>query len=266
MKIKREIAMVNSVPLRMWAFSRFRNLYAFASSWLSRLRWVTAARRAAKFANAQVNDGWELVDLHYHTWVRRDVASRRRGFELALGKLGGKPATIVETGTSAWGVDSTRLFDAYVRIFGGQFQSVDLREEPSRRLAGQVSSRTKFSVGDSVEALRNLPDTFDQVDLVYLDSLDVDWSFPGPSASHCLQEWMAVAPHLRSGSLVLIDDTPKTLEDIPNFDPNVKRAAERHLLGTGRLPGKGELVLLALNQVPRAQIIHHRYSLLLEIV
>ena len=64
-----------------------------------------------------------------------------------------KTATDVETGTSAWGTDSTRLWDNYVTHYGGSFHSVDIRSEPARRLKGQVGKRTRLVTSDSVNFL-----------------------------------------------------------------------------------------------------------------
>ena len=89
---------------------------------------------------------------------RFDQQCTAPGFRLALRLLAGRPARIVETGTSAWGVDSTLLFDSYVRHFGGRFDSVDLRALPSDRLRPVVGPATHLHVGDSVEFLSGLAD------------------------------------------------------------------------------------------------------------
>jgi hypothetical protein len=44
------------------------------------------------------------------------------------------------------------------------------------------------------------------IDLLYLDSYDVDWNDPHPSALHHLMELCAAMPGLQSGSLVVVDD------------------------------------------------------------
>ena len=58
--------------------------------------------------------------------------------------LGGRPQTILETGMSAWGTDSTRLFDSYVRSFGGHLWSVDIEPEHVRRLTSRVGGRRRW--------------------------------------------------------------------------------------------------------------------------
>ena len=42
-----------------------------------------------------------------------------KSMQEAISALCGRPSWIVETGSSAWGTDSSRLFDSYVATFGG---------------------------------------------------------------------------------------------------------------------------------------------------
>jgi hypothetical protein len=140
----------------------------------------------------------------------------RNGLEIALGELRNNPALIVETGTSAWGCDSTRLWASYIKSFGGQLYSVDIRDEPRRKL-GRLGSNVVLSVGDSVEFLQNFSkSTKEKIDLLYLDSFDVDWNEPMASAVHGFKEFECSLPSLKSGSIVIIDDTPNTIKWIPH--------------------------------------------------
>jgi hypothetical protein len=43
-------------------------------------------------------------------------------------------------------------------------------------------------------------------DFVYLDSYDIDWSKPHPSAMHHIKELIAVRPMLQEGTLIVVDD------------------------------------------------------------
>jgi hypothetical protein len=45
----------------------------------------------------------------------------------AIHLLGQSPSVILETGMSAWGTNSSLLFDDYVCCFGGEFFTVDIR-------------------------------------------------------------------------------------------------------------------------------------------
>lgn len=60
---------------------------------------------------------------------------------MALEHLIGRPSVIVEIGSSAWGTNSSLLFDSYVNSFGGIFQSVDLRVQPMLSLQKSVQKK-----------------------------------------------------------------------------------------------------------------------------
>ena len=68
-------------------------------------------------------------------------------FIRTLSEFGHLPLQVVETGTSAWGADSTRLWDEYVRIAGGLVLTVDIRPDPSLLLQNKVSKSTESFVG-----------------------------------------------------------------------------------------------------------------------
>lgn len=132
----------------------------------------------------------------------------KKVFEIVLKNFNGAPLSIIETGTSAWGADSTRLWDEYVRYSGGQVRSVDLRREPSLQLKGKLSKGTELAIGDSVEFLRGLFENNEHVDFIYLDSYDVDWKNPEPAELHGEAEFKIAMKLVRVGGIILIDDTP----------------------------------------------------------
>lgn len=178
-------------------------------------------------------------------------------------RLGGAPATILETGSSAWGTNSTALWDAYVQTAGGRVWSVDIRRQPSRILVDGVSPQTTLTCDDSVTFLRRWARRHPQevVNLVYLDSWDVSFRSPMPAAIHCLHEFLAIESHLRDGSLLLIDDSPGASEWVPDeFRDQALAFHARH----GIFPGKGMLVDLLLQLRPNVRKIHHRYQVLYE--
>jgi cephalosporin hydroxylase len=155
-----------------------------------------------------------------------------------------KPAVIVETGTSAWGTDSTRLWSSYVKSFGGKFFSVDIRSEP-RETLGDLGPLSLLFVDDSVNFLNNFNQYCkSKIDLVYLDSFDIDWENPIPAMQHGLKEFESVEKYLKIGSVVVIDDTP------------INQSA-----------GKGALVLTKIKLQPdKYRIIYHNYNLVFEIL
>ena len=98
---------------------------------------------------------------------------------------------------------STLLFDDFVRHQGGEVYSCELKREHCETAAKHVSEAVSFIVGDAVRSLLAIPKS---ADLLYLDSFDLDWLNPHPSALHHLQEMASASRVLQAGSLVLIDD------------------------------------------------------------
>jgi len=186
---------------------------------------------------------------------------------LALRELHGKPSVIVETGSSAWGTNSSMLFDLYVANFGGSFNSVDLRAEPSLTLSRKCSNRSRFWRGDSVNWLNGLSSVgIPAPDLVYLDSWDVNPVRPIESAIHGLAEFLQLLPFLRKGSLVLIDDTPCNHEVALkvqgcHFASEWLESSRKYLFN----PGKGALVKQYIESNSIGSILAHEYQLLIRI-
>jgi hypothetical protein len=148
--------------------------------------------KTIRYQRISVLDPQDIVTNHFKFWSSLDHPNRK-AFSIVIEELNGAPANIVETGTSAWGTDSTRLWDNYVNHYGGSFQSVDIRSEPARRLKGQVGKRTRLVVSDSINFLKNeLPGG--HIDVFFLDSWDVDWTNPLESAIHGLKEFQAIMP------------------------------------------------------------------------
>lgn len=201
-----------------------------------------------------------LVQNHFSEWS--DVSHiNSKGFEIAVQYLNGEPALIVETGTSAWGTDSTRLWDTYIRKFGGQLFSVDIRKEASENLKFQLTSKSKLVVDDSISFLNKW--NLGIPNLYYLDSWDLDLNSPEDSAFHGKSEIMAIIPFLKSGSLILIDDTPN-----PNWfnsQPKLPDSVFAFRNEFGVFPGKGAFIAQVLDGHFNYEILHHDYSLLIRI-
>jgi len=121
--------------------------------------------------------------------------------------------TVLETGclrsAGNWAGDgqSTLQFEYLVRRCGGHVVSVDY-SPLSVAVAHYLCPAVHFVLSDSVSYLRFLSDQAPclRVDLLYLDSMDIDLDHPLRSAEHHLRELSAAWPLLRPGSLVLIDD------------------------------------------------------------
>lgn len=126
--------------------------------------------------------------------------------------------TIVETGTinelGNWQGhgQSTLLFDALVQSVGGHLYSVDIDHKPVILLQGKISDKVTLITGNSLDFLQgfNKP-----IDLLYLDSFDLDHTQAGPSAMHHLFEFIAAARNLHTGSIVCVDDTWWEEDELP---------------------------------------------------
>jgi len=122
---------------------------------------------------------------------------------------------IVETGTSRsesmnWNGDgmSTLLFDLFTILFGGIVVSIDIDHDAIIHAQSHTSSYVNFMEGDSVQILRQLQDhpQLSHISLLYLDSFDVDWANPHPSALHHMKELCSAQPMLKSTSMIVVDD------------------------------------------------------------
>jgi hypothetical protein len=215
-----------------------------------------------KFKKFKTTD--ELIEYHFKTWSNSDHQNRA-GLSKALLLLNQQPAVIVETGTSAYGTDSSRLFNAYVQSFGGTFASVDIRVEAYRKLKKYMSKSTCFYVADSVDFLNDLErfTGLSHADLWYLDSWDVDWYNPLPSALHGKSEYDSILPRLRPNDLIVIDDTPSEISWIPKEN---HEEARQFLDMYGALPGKGALAHIELIASDNVRVVHHSYNAVYQVL
>jgi len=205
----------------------------------------------------------QIADMHFQNWSIPDHPNRR-GLTIALEATNPTAPFVLETGTSAYGTDSSRLFDLFTLNTSGQFHSVDINPKASRSLRFQHGKQSHFHVADSVEFIEtSLPMITDVVDLCYLDSWDVDWSNPSSSAEHGLNEFRAVSKHLRRNSVLVIDDTPKDIWLIPE---GFQSEAVEFLETFGFLPGKGSLILELLKHEKFGEVIHHEYNVVIRML
>lgn len=162
-----------------------------------------------------------------------------------------------ETGCAAHGTKSTLLWDKFVNIFGGKVFSVDLNKGAVDETNNLTSDKTIVTCSDS---LLYLPILTEPIDFLYLDSYDVDFLDPLPSAEHHLKEFNAVKHLLHKGSIILIDDTPISRDW---FDD----AKNSHLYHTMKdtfnpeMSGKGSLVIKELEKMGATKIMHQYQTL-----
>jgi hypothetical protein len=122
---------------------------------------------------------------------------------------------IIETGCvrelNNWEGDgqSTIVLADFAQRFKGRLYSVDNDPEAVQTVnAVMTGNVTSVACEDSIQWLTvsSIALGAQKVDLLYLDSLDVYPENPHPAALHALMELTAIAPSLRHGSMVFVDD------------------------------------------------------------
>jgi len=105
--------------------------------------------------------------------------------------------------------NSTVMFDHFVNFYEGSVTSIDINPENCRLCSSITTDKVTVICGDSVKSIYDkIEDTEkDPIDLVYLDSFDLDISNPHDSAMHHVKELVALLPLLKGETLILIDDS-----------------------------------------------------------
>jgi hypothetical protein len=176
--------------------------------------------------------------------------------------------SILETGSSSHGTDSSALFAKLVRSCGGHFTTVDidaLATANARRIFRALGCGIECVARctESVNFIRSSPDSYN---VVYLDSYDL---VPGLFAEaerhgYAELETLLAAQRLEHEALILIDDTPNSMEAFARqADAGYLRAVAAHRARHGRLPGKGALILEWITGRRDFEILAHDYQLLL---
>ena len=205
----------------------------------------------------------DILERHFNSYGNTPDHICYRTFKRLFQELeadGFPPLHIIETGTAAYGTASTYLFDAYVQKYGGHLWTVDINPSCSHAVKENVSPNTTVITDDSVAFLhkwvKDHPD--ERIDLVYLDSYDLDFANPDPAGIHGLNEFNAILPALKTGSLLLIDDTPLLtdyfLEEYPRMYISMRNTYDK----TGLCPGKGMYVMKHVE----ATLLDHWYQVL----
>lgn len=121
-----------------------------------------------------------------------------------------KHKAIVETGcvrkADNWAGDgqSSVIWGRYTQWHTGTYQTMDIDPEACD-LTRELVPGAAVTCGDSLAELARHDST---IDLLYLDSYDVDMNNPHPAALHCLMELVSARKRLVPGSIVFIDDSP----------------------------------------------------------
>lgn len=169
-----------------------------------------------------VNDYQKYFDEHYkdHLINTAQYSDRYVGFSIMfeelLKKKGGN-FNIIETGTirnpNNWcDGQSTLLFYDFLRNYGGNLLSIDIDQHylnvckqfiNSYRFPTDFNNLPYFKqiCGDSVLELSKI-NTY--IDLIYLDSFDLDVKNPEPSMVHHLKEMISLSKTISSSEDVII--------------------------------------------------------------
>ena len=196
-----------------------------------------------------------LLDFHFQTYsdskhINKDM------FEILLEIFSGSSINILETGSAAHGTKSSVLFASYVKIFGGKFDTVDTNPKIKSFYSFLESNNIRFHTEDSLNYINNLDDdVINGLDIVYLDSFDLDIDNPEPSQEHGLNEFLLLDKKLKKDAILSIDDTPISYELFGNSRSNK----------FDFIPGKGRLVLNYLDKNPNQyEVLYHNYSVVLK--
>lgn len=128
----------------------------------------------------------------------------------ATNKTPSFPVKIIETGCMRPGYtmdgdgSSTKLFDEFINFYGGNLLSIDITPDHAKFAAANTSDKTEVICEDSVKTLWGLSSR--RLNMLYLDSYDVDFNNPILSNLHHMKEMIAVSKLLRNGTIVAIDD------------------------------------------------------------
>lgn len=127
-----------------------------------------------------------------------------------------RPINVLETGCGHYGdcktfAPMTYIFaDILNNLKGGSLLTVDINENnlnKCKELTKTFSHIVNYKLGDSVHVLRNLNEDFAKsLDLIILDSYDLNLFDPNPSGIHHLQELLMLYNKINKNCLIAIDD------------------------------------------------------------
>lgn len=144
--------------------------------------------------------------------LRDNVYNRAEGFRIIFEQLEKEKKLfyhIVETGSLRdphdWKAGrSSVLFQEFVNYHNGLVESVDIDPKVVEVARNFLGDKCNIHLGDSVEFLSQ--HDWEDVCLFYLDSYDVKWGAPLPSAEHHLNEFLAIEKYMKKGVILAIDD------------------------------------------------------------
>ena len=163
-------------------------------------------------------------DSSFYKWfdaLAEKLGNREISFRKIFKYLDSQPTPIIIVETGCLRVkdnfldgQSTLLFDKYTLSRGekSKVYTVDISQNSTKACRQVVSDNVEITTSDSVRYLHNLTKKFladkIKVSMFYLDSFDVDWKYPYPSAAHHLKELATISKILHRETLVVVDDAP----------------------------------------------------------
>ena len=153
--------------------------------------------------NGSTMDTAELIEV---PWL--ELGKRSEPFRTIINLLPPN-CVIVETGTirkeGNWCGDgqSTVVWDQVARTLAGHVTTIDIDPVGAHLVDHLGLTCTTAVTADSLATLRKLSAP---VDLLYLDSFDIDFAHPEPAQQHHLREIAAAWHLMRSGTIVAVDD------------------------------------------------------------
>lgn len=218
-----------------------------------------------------VADLWKPILVAVAKLLTRDAIGAHpsyRTFHTALTSF--RPETAArffESGSSAYGADSTRLLSKVAASIGCGFDTVDLNPDTAKRASDIIAQqdpqhRTQNAhCSDSVAFLQNSPHNYC---FAYLDSFDLVPGSYGEAAQHGLKEFLSLKDKLTPGAVVLIDDTPKCTNTFRVFQgKEQEQRATEWLNEHGSMPGKGADVLAWVRRNTGFDVLEWGYQLVL---
>jgi len=218
--------------------------------------------------------------VEFNNWFE-SIASKLGDREISFRKIfkyldsQPTPIIIVETGClrdpdNFQDGQSTLLFDKYTSARGekSKVYTVDINPVCTSACKKIVSKNVEISTEDSVRYLNKISNKFlknkTKVILFYLDSFDLDWRYPYPSAAHHLKELTAINRILHEDTMVVVDDSPASanITQIDKIEQNNKSDNWKILSSPSPSPtigGKGFLVHEYASHVG-AQLIFSHYQ------
>ena len=169
---------------------------------------------------------------------------------------------MVETGSSAYGTNSTKLLSRVAQIAGCGFDTIDINPDTSASAGGLL--RMQDHAAHCCDSAAFLEQTTDKFCFAYLDSFDLEQGKYQEAAAHGLKEFLALQGKLTPGAVVLVDDTPRS----PGIFRSVAgrhqaRASLEWLEKHGMMPGKGAMILDWIQRKGQYEILDWGYQVVI---